>query len=356
MKITTKDVRKTTAILDEIIEDYKIENPKKKRDWRTYEQRFAERSRKMFTELKPLVSEATGTIKIIKVETRGTKPKLNLEQKVLILLLKHYLKKSNRIMSAFLGFILWLMNIFVSYKTVERLYSDSVVILALYNLHILILKKKGVKYVDTAGDGTGYALLISKHYATEAQKLKDKIKECSNKRSNKKKKRNKKNSNKEHKKRQFIYSFAIIDIVTRMYIGYGTGFKSEKEAFLKALNMTEYSIENTNIEINTTRLDKYYSYPSYVKLINTHLRTENIYLIPKTNATVKGPWEWKRNLYKFVHNTKGYLREYYQRNQSESGISEDKRRTGWQVGQKKPDRIETANILTHLWHNLSWLF
>jgi len=354
MKIRTKDVRNVTAVLDEIIEEYKIETPKKKRDWRTYEQRVAERSRKMFTELKPLVSEASRLITIIKKDTRGTKQKLSLEQKVLILLLKHYLRKSNRIMSALLGIFLCLMNIFVSYKTVERLYSDREVILCLHNLHILILKKKGIKYADVTGDGTGYALIISKHYATEAQKLKDKIKEYSGKKDPDKKR--KKGSNKKHKKRQFVYSLAIMDIKTRMYLGYGTGFRSENEAFLKALSMTKWTIEEANININSCRLDKYFSAPAYVKLIQKNLGMEKVYLIPKTNATVKGPWGWKKTLYNFVHNTKNHLKEYYQRNQSESGISEDKRRTGWQLGQKRPDRIETANMLTHLWHNLSWRF
>ncbi|MFH1828016.1 MAG: hypothetical protein ABH824_02010 [Nanoarchaeota archaeon] len=36
----------------------------------------------------------------------------------------------------------WLTDIDISYKTVERLYSDDQVILALHNLHQLILKKK----------------------------------------------------------------------------------------------------------------------------------------------------------------------------------------------------------------------
>jgi transposase len=50
-----------------------------------------------------------------------------------------------------------------------------------------------------------------------------------------------------------------------------------------------------------------------------------------------------------------YLHEYYKRNQSESNFAEDKRRIGWKLGQKRDDRIDTANILTSLWHNLYWL-
>jgi len=57
-----------------------------------------------------------------------------------------------------------LTGIDVSYNTIERLYSDPEVYLALCNLHQLILRKEGVKVSDTCGDGTGYSLTISKHY------------------------------------------------------------------------------------------------------------------------------------------------------------------------------------------------
>lgn len=72
-----------------------------------------------------------------------------------------------------------LTNIDVSYKTIERLYSDDAVRLAIFNLHSLLLKKKGINEADCSGDGTGHALLVSQHYATSAQKLKDKAKETS---------------------------------------------------------------------------------------------------------------------------------------------------------------------------------
>ena len=83
MKITTKEVREITSIIDDIIEEYKEESTPKKRDWRTYEQRVAKRLRTAFKELKPLVQEAVKSIDIIKGETRGAKPILTLEQKAL---------------------------------------------------------------------------------------------------------------------------------------------------------------------------------------------------------------------------------------------------------------------------------
>ena len=292
--------------------------------------------KKAFKELKPLVKEAVLSIKIVKGETRGSKPLLTLEQKVLTLLLKHLIGKSNRNMSSMLVLFMWLTDIDVSYKTIERLYSDQEVVLGLHNLHAIILKKKGVKKVDGGGDGTGYTLTVKKHYASEAQKLKDKIKN---------------NEDKVHMKTLFVYFFALMDIKTRMYICYGTSFKSEQEAFFSAIIM----IKETGIEIESLRLDRYYSAQFYVDFINQHLGKVRLYFIPKSNATVKGPWEWKRMLYYFVLDPVTYLEEYFKRNQSESGIAEDKKRIGWKLGQKREDRIDTANFLTTLWHNLYWL-
>jgi transposase len=335
MKITTKEVRNTVKILDEIIKDYKENTGEKKRDWRTYEQRYAERLKNAFRELKPLVQEAVKSIECVSGETRGSKQILTLEQKVLALLLKHLFARSNRSMSSQLVIFSWLSDISVSYKTLERLYSDEQVILALHNLHILILKKKGIKKADCSGDGTGYTLTVKKHYASEAQKLKDKIKK----------------NDVEGKKKQFVFSFFIMDIKSRMYIGYGTSFKSEQEAHIHAVGLCG----ETGVKINSMRLDRLFSGQSCVEFYKEHFGKVRMYMIPKSNATVRDSWEWKRMLYRFVHDTKGYLKDYYQRNQSESGIAEDKKRIGWKLGQKREDRISTANICTALWHNLYWL-
>ena len=66
-----------------------------------------------------------------------------------------------------------LSGIDVLYKTVERLYSDNETLMALHNLHVLILKKNGVKNSDATGDGTGYSLTVKKNYESYAQKLKE---------------------------------------------------------------------------------------------------------------------------------------------------------------------------------------
>jgi transposase len=59
-----------------------------------------------------------------------------------------------------------LAGIDVSYKTVERLYSDEEVIMALHNLHVLLLKKKCVEKSDATGDGTGYT-----HFLSQSQNI-----------------------------------------------------------------------------------------------------------------------------------------------------------------------------------------
>lgn len=159
-----------------------------------------------------------------------------------------------------------------------------------------------------------------------------------------------KKSKKKTKKRQFTYSFNMMDIKTRMYIGCGTSFKSEKEAFHNAGEM----IRKTGVKINSLRLDKYYSNKGDVKLCQELFGKVKMYLIPKSNATLGG-FEWDKMLTRFIEDVKTYLKEYYQRNQSESGFSEDKRRIGQRLGQKRDDRVDTANFLTLLWHNLYWL-
>lgn len=339
MKVKTKEIRDLTAILDDIVQQYKEEQTTTKRNWRTYEQRVAERLKVAFKELKPLVHEAASSISFVSGETRGAKPILTVEQRTLALLIKHIIGKSNRTMSSMFVVFSLLSDIDVSYKTVERFYSDHEVIAVLHNLHTLILKKKGVKEVDGSGDGTGLSLTIKVNYAAHAQKLKDKVKNIETQ------------STKEHKKKLFVYSFKLMDLKSRMYVGFGTSFKSENEAFHETIKM----MESIDIKLLSIRLDKYYSCQKYVEMIREKFGDVKITLLPKSNATIKGDWEWKRMMYDFVTDPISYLEDYFKRNNSESGFSEDKKRTGWQLGQKRPDRVDTADMLTSLWHNLYWL-
>ena len=232
-------------------------------------------------------------------------------------------------MASMMALFSLLSGIDVSYKTVERLYSDPEVEMALHNLHMLILKKKGINVVDASADGTGYSLTIKKNYSTECAKRKDKIKD----------------DNKDKKgKRQFVYSFKIIDLATWLYVAYGTSFKSEKDACDKAKEM----LEKIGIKLASIRLDKYYSTQTSVDSFGD----TKVYIIPKKNATVKGSLKWKKTVEEYVCNTLAYLEQYYKRQNSESGFSQDKKWFGWKVEQRREDRIDTAISCSNILHNL----
>jgi len=343
MVLHSKKARTAVARLKRIVDEYKEEKPKKKRDWKTYEQRHYARIKACFSELRPLINEAVDSIKILKTEKRGNEPKLSLEQKINLLLLKQLCIKSNRNMAGMVVLFTCLTSIDISYKTIERLYSDPLVHIVLYNLHVLMLKKKGIADIDAAGDGTGYTLLIKEHYASYAQKLKDKAKDnAPDKKKTKKKKA--------HKKIKCIYSFAIIDIKSRMYIAYGTSLKSEQGAFFEAVKM----LQTVDVEIKSMRLDRYFSAEYYVNLFLEQIGDMKFFIVPKINITNIGLGEWGKMVARFVEDTKVFLKDYFQRNQSESGFSEDKKRTGWKIFQKRADRIDTANAAIYAWHNLFW--
>ncbi|NMG83831.1 MAG: hypothetical protein GIS02_06505 [Methanosarcinales archaeon] len=112
--------------------------------------------------------------------------------------------------------------------------------MAIFNSHVLILQKKGVRKINACGDGTGYSLTIKKHYATVTMKKKDKAKPKG--------------------KKTFVYSFKMLDLESKMYVAYGMSLKSEKQAFDRAMKMLEY----IDVEMKSVRLDRYYSFPSYV--------------------------------------------------------------------------------------------
>jgi transposase len=339
MKITTKKVRSVVEELEWIVKVYKKENPEPKRDWRTYEQRVAYRIKLAMNSFEPLIEKAVSTLEIDEEKHAGRKTILSLKQKIILLLIKHLFRKSNREMTSMLTLFSLLNDVDVSYKTIERLYTDEKVLLVLHNLHELLLKEKGITETDSTGDGTGYTLTIKKHYASEAGKLKDKVK-------------NKNLAEKELKtKKLFIYSFNLMDFKTRLYIGFGTSFKSEKKAYENAIEM----VQNTGIKVKSIRLDRYYSAQKNVKELGEKFKNTTIYLIPKKNATIKGHQTWKKTLARFTENVTNYLKQYFHRNQSESGFSEDKKRFGWNIAQRKPNTIHTAQFCTIIWHNLFWI-
>lgn len=334
MKLTQKQLDSTLAQLDHIVKLYKAKySQEPKRDWRTYEQRLALRIRQASQEIGPIAERAYAMIKVSR-DARGRHPDITVPQKVLLLLLKDIFRLSNRKMANMLAFFTAFTGIDVSYKTVERCYSEDLVRMTIHNMFILMVKEKGIESSDTCGDGTGYGLTVTKHYRNEREKELKSI----NTKANKAKKA-------KGNKHLFAYVFALMDLDTKMYIGYGTSMKSEKEAFLSAMEMAR----ETDIQINSARLDKYYSSQNITKHF---ARDTIIYVIPKKNATIKGSREWSHIMKSFAWCIFSHLAEYYKRNNSESGFSVDKRTSGWKVWQKREDRIDTALMCKGVWHDL----
>ncbi|RZN14798.1 MAG: hypothetical protein EF812_04635 [Methanosarcinales archaeon] len=102
----------------------------------------------------------------------------------------------------------------------------------------------------------------------------------------------------------------MLDLESKMYVAYEMSLKSEKQAFDRAMGMLKEIYTN----INSVRLDKYYSYPSYVD----KFEEAKVYVIPKKNATLRGSWKWKYTMEEFVHDTLSYIGQYYLRNNSEA--------------------------------------
>ncbi len=337
-RITSDDIRYKLEEINSILgKKYALEHPRKERDWRTYEQEFAERIKAAMKDLDPLISEAVSAIRIIRGP--GHPHSLSIEQRVKLLLIKQLVGESNRMFTNMLAIFSMLSGIDVSYKTIERVYSDDETLIALHNLHVLMLRKKGVTSSNATGDGTGYSFTVKNNYESHAQKLKDLAKENS---GNREEKDGKKSGT--HKKRLFAYSFAIMDLGTRMYIAFGSSMKSEREAYDRAMNL----LSSMGIEMDSIRLDRYYSSPSYVD----KLGETKVFIIPKKNSTLNGSRKWKETMKEFVENTIPYLEQYHQRSNSESGFAADKKMLGWNIAQRRDDRIDNALFCTGLWHNL----
>ena len=224
------------------------------------------------------------------------------------------MRKSNRGMEE----IIIMLNPFgadVSYKTIERLYSDPLVKMALHNLFILLLSETNPSG-KLSGDGTGYSLSVENHYRTNISK------------SGKK----------------FAYFFGLVDLETGMYVAYGSSFISEMDAFNKAISF----VKEIGLSVDSIRLDRYYSSR---KVINLFGKSVSLFLIPKKNL-VKLGLGWFRIFQRILLDPLAYLSEYFQRNKSESFFSADKGRFGGLIRQKREDRKEIALFSIAVLHNL----
>ena len=307
-----------------LINEYKEKSVQKERDSALYEREFKRRIKKAIKLLAPITKEATKDLRIYR--ERGRRPELKPDEKLRLMLIHQLFGKSNRMMSYMLLIFSLMTGVDVSYKTVERLYSDEETEIALHNLLMLMLKKRNVKEIDVCGDATGYGLFISKHYSSYAQKLRDKAKDS------------------EFTKKAFVYQFALMDLSTRMYVCFGSSLVSEKQAFDKAMQM----LKELKLKINSVRLDRYYNFPCYVKLFPG----AKFYMIPRKGSKLGHGEQWLKAMQSFVWDTMKHLEEYFKRNNSESGFSADKKMFGWKVRQKRIDRIDTALFCRDIWRNL----
>jgi len=87
----------------------------------------------------------------------------------MLFLFTRLMNKSNRDVEDLLELFQPLFSFKVSYKSIERLYSDEEVKLVLHNLFLPLLQDEGVSG-NFSGDGTGYSLAIEKHYRSNPKK------------------------------------------------------------------------------------------------------------------------------------------------------------------------------------------
>ena len=152
-------------------------------------------------------------------------------------------------------------------------------------------------------------------------------------------------TSKQENRKLFTYAFALMDLDSQMYVGYGASLKSEKDAFEKALVI----MRECGVKVKSVRLDQYYAGRSTADLFG---KDTSLYVIPKSNATIKGSYVWKDMLRDFMCYPFLFLKEYFRREHSECGFSADKRCDGWKIWQRRIDRIETATMCKGVWHNL----
>ena len=311
MRITAKLARELLEVLEELKEEYFHEEASYPfSEWERRREQVKARLRK----LPELVEQAVDMLHIEEKRT-GRPKKLDLRQRVMLFLFARLMDKSNRDVEELLVLFSPLFGFQVSYKTIERLYSDEEVKLALHNLFILLLQEEGVSG-NFSGDGTGYSLSIEKHYRSSPEK----------------------------KGRDYCFVFKVIDLETGLYVAFGYSKRSEMEAFHKAVKL----LEKFRIKVDSISLDKYYSSRRVLKLFG---RETAVYVIPKKNISKLG-MEWSKVVRRIACSPISYLKRYFKRNLSEAGFSADKRRFGWMIRQRREDRQEIALLATAVLHNL----
>ena len=335
--LTPKAIQDRLAGLERLVKDeYKPAHPKPGREWARYERQWRRRLEGAARDLAPVVAQASR----VHVERgRGAPHKVALEQRVLILLLKVLFGKSNRVMAGLLVFFGLLAGIQLSYKSVERLHSDPAVGLALENLHRLLLDRRGVDSAHVSGDGTGYGLSITRHYASTVQRQRDKAKE---------------NPVTPlvgppapgwKKVKRWVYVFRLLDLRTRLYVATGTSLRSERDAYDRALGY----LDRLGVHVESVRLDRLYSHPRDAD----NFPGAAFWVLPRKGmVSLPVHHEWLAAMRSFVEDTVRHLEEYYRRQHSEVAFGADKRLLGWTLPQRREDRLDRAAQATMTWHNL----
>ncbi len=312
-RITGRMAREMLEVLDELRKE--LFEGKKSQEYPFAEwERKRERVRERLRNLPEYVRKAADAIH---TETGTGRPKsADLSQRTMLFLFARMMNKSNRDVEGLLELFEPLFGFKASYKTVERLYSDEEVKLALHNLFVLLLREEGVSG-KFSGDGSGYSLTVTKHYRTNPKK---------------------------NRSRDYRFVFRMIDLETGMYVGVGYSNRSEMDAFTKAMKM----LTALEISVDEVSLDRYYSSRKVLRMFG---HKTAVYVIPKKNISKIGP-EWFRVIRRIVDGPISFLRNYFRRNLSEAGFSADKRRFGWTIRQRREDRKEAAMFSIALLHNI----
>lgn len=288
---------------------------------KNYDKKLRTQLKGVFLQIKKDVETAHNQINIKQKMGRPIKDRMQLCK---LHLIQVYFNLTNRDMEAFAD--LFLINGFetYSYKTIERAYSDPIIALMLHNIYVTSCGDK--REIDCSGDGTGQSLVIYKHYRT------DRLKDLQH-------------NEETHKRKEYVYSVAIVELKTNIYVGYAAGFKSEKQLFIEALEM----IKKNGFKIKSILLDKGYSYQSIFECFDEDTK---VITLPKSNATIKGPPKWKEMLKHYIRYPFGYLKRYYKREISEANFSRDKKKHGV-IRQKLKERIVTICFSRAILHNFA---
>ena len=347
-KLTNKQFDEFKLEINAIINRYKQEFSQQiPTNWQAYEKTWKIRLQTALQQIQKVIDQAAAAIEIAG-KPFGRPPNTSHKQKTFIIFTKDLAQFSGRKMADMLPLFNALNDVDLSYKTIQRSYSNPVVKMIIHNMFIILVQRKGITQADLTGDGTGYSLTITRHYRTVREKQGERAKSNEAKEKPASKAKTAKPQTKQEKRKLFTYAFALMDLKTHMYVGYGASLKSERAAFDAAMAL----MHECDVEPKSVRLDQYYAGQSTAELFGAET---SLYVIPKSNATIRGCYAWKDMIRDFMYYPFLFLKEYFKREHSESGFSADKRFNGWKIWERRDERIQTATMCKGVWHNLIWL-